>query len=106
MQKITDELIEKFLKGLCTKEESAAVMAYLDQNPDELGLSDEFSLADGEAPLPPGYKDEMLGFILAETGIGVGTGEGMGSRAEEPKKQEEVEAPVVAYDDYPFPDRS
>ena len=70
MLKITDELIEKYLKGLCTKEESRAVWKYFHNNPDEKYLLDEFQRADSSSPLPPGYREEMLAFIEAEIGEG------------------------------------
>ena len=70
MLKITDELIDKFLKGLCTKEESKAVWEYFHGSPDEKYLLDEFQRADQSTPLPPGYREEMLSFIDAATGEG------------------------------------
>jgi transmembrane sensor len=67
MQKVTDELIEKFLSGLCTKEEAASVCAYLEAQPDHNFLWKEFELTDGSSPLPGGYSEEMLGVILDKT---------------------------------------
>jgi len=70
MQKITDELIEKFLSGNCTKEEAAIVLGYLKDNPDEQYLLNEYEQTDGETPLPEGYGKEMLTFINEKTGNG------------------------------------
>ncbi|HVW61573.1 MAG TPA: hypothetical protein VHC48_16085, partial [Puia sp.] len=84
MQKITDELIEKFLSGNCTKEEVAIVLDYLKENPDERYLLNEYRKTDGETPLPQGYREEMLAFITAVTGekeqevIEAGSGPGRG----------------------------
>jgi transmembrane sensor len=70
MQKLTDELVEKFLSGSCTKEEAAMVSAYLKNNPDEQYLLHEYEQADGETPLPAGYREDMLAFITEKTGAG------------------------------------
>jgi len=70
MQKITDELIEKFLNGNCTKEEAAIVLSYLKDNPDEQYLLNEFEQTDSGTPLPEGYREEMLAFITEATGKG------------------------------------
>src|SRR6185503_20707767 len=70
MQKLPDELIEKFLSGNCTKEEIALVWNYLRKNPDESYLLKEFEQADGETPLPENYKEGMLAYITERT-IGV-----------------------------------
>ncbi|MBN9384606.1 MAG: DUF4974 domain-containing protein [Chitinophagaceae bacterium] len=70
MQKITDELIEKFLSGNCTEEEAAIVLDYLKDNPEERYLLDEYERTDGETPLPEGYREEMLAFITEATGKG------------------------------------
>jgi ferric-dicitrate binding protein FerR (iron transport regulator) len=67
MQKITDDLVEKFLSGNCTAAEAAMVSAYLKENPDEQYLLREYEEADSETPLPEGYRDEMLAFITAKT---------------------------------------
>jgi len=67
MQKLPDELIEKFLSGNCTEEEIALVWNYLRKNPDESYLLKEFEQADGETPLPEGYKEEMLAYITERT---------------------------------------
>jgi len=67
MQKITDDLVEKFLSGNCTAAEAAMVSAYLKDNPDEQYLLREYEQADNETPLPEGYRDEMLAFITAKT---------------------------------------
>ena len=68
MQKITDELIEKFLSGNCTKEEVAIVLSYLRNNPEEKYLLNEYKMTDGETPLPGDYSEEMLAFIMRRTG--------------------------------------
>jgi len=68
MQKLPDELIEKFLSGNCTEEEVALVWNYLRKNPDESNLLKEFEQADGETPLSEGYKEEMLTYITEQTG--------------------------------------
>jgi len=81
MLKITDELINRFLKGLCTTEESKAVWEYFHENPDEKYLLDEFEHADNSTPLPPGYREEMLSFIEAATAEGRRAGE-MGESVE------------------------
>lgn len=67
MQKITDELIEKFLRGDCTKEEAAMVANYLRSNPEEQYLLNEYAQTDGETPLPEGYREEMLAYITGRT---------------------------------------
>lgn len=70
MQKITDELIEKFLSGNCTKEEAVVVLNYFKDNPEERYLLDEYEQTDGETPLPEGYREEMLTFITEKTAGG------------------------------------
>ncbi|HVU53510.1 MAG TPA: FecR family protein [Puia sp.] len=67
MQKLPDDLIEKFLSGNCTKEEAALVWNYLRTHPDESYLLKEFEQTDGETPLPEGYKEEMLAYITERT---------------------------------------
>lgn len=74
MQKITDELIEKFLSGHCTEEEAAMVSDWLEQNPDEASLLNEYELTEGITPLPEGYREEMLQAIVEKTkdrGVGI-----------------------------------
>jgi len=83
MQKITDELVEKFLSGNCTKEEAAMVWNYLRNNPDDQYLLSEYERADNGMPLPPGYREEMLDFITAKTGVGIAAAEGVGSEGGE-----------------------
>lgn len=68
MEKISDELIERFEKGLCSEEEAKMVWEYFHQHPDEKYLLNEFEQADSVTPLPPGYREEMLAFIGAATG--------------------------------------
>jgi len=67
MQKITDDLVEKFLSGKCTAAEAAMVSAYLRDNPDEQYLLREYEQAESETPLPEGYREEMLAFITEQT---------------------------------------
>jgi ferric-dicitrate binding protein FerR (iron transport regulator) len=67
MQKLTDDLVEKFLSRNCTAAEAAMVSAYLRDNPDEQYLLREYEQADSETPLPEGYRDEMLAFITEKT---------------------------------------
>lgn len=71
MQKITDELVEKFLSGNCTNEEAAMVWSYLRDHPEDACLLNEYEQADNGTPLPPGYREEMLAFITERTGMGV-----------------------------------
>jgi transmembrane sensor len=68
MPAISDELIEKFLNGLCTKEEAELVWNYLQKHPDDRYLAEEYAKGDGITPLPEGYKEEMLSAILDKTG--------------------------------------
>jgi transmembrane sensor len=88
MEKISDELIERFEKGLCTKEEAKAVWEYFHQHPDEKYLLNEFEQTDGLTPLPSGYREEMLAFITAETGET--------QPADQPKRSFRSWAPVAA----------
>jgi len=67
MPAISDELIEKFLNGLCTKEEAELVWNYLQKHPDDRYLAEEYERGDGVTPLPGGYKEEMLSAILERT---------------------------------------
>jgi transmembrane sensor len=67
MLKITDDLIEDFLKGRCTKEEAAIVWKYLQEHPDNGYLLDEYKGTDGETALPEGYREEMLRAITERT---------------------------------------
>ncbi|MBS1660590.1 MAG: DUF4974 domain-containing protein [Bacteroidetes bacterium] len=68
MSAISEELLDKFLKGLCTEEEAEIVEAYFQQHPEEIFLLDAYEAADGAEPLPEGYSEEMLEAIIAETG--------------------------------------
>jgi transmembrane sensor len=68
MAAISEELLEKFLKGLCTEEEATAVEEYFHQHPEDISLLDEYEAADAETPLPEGYRDEMLAVIGKTTG--------------------------------------
>ena len=83
MQKLTDDLVEKFLSGNCTKEEVAIVWNYLRNNPDEQYLLEEYRQADGETALPAGYKEGMLAFIKEKTGMGEGSAEVIEMREED-----------------------
>ena len=67
MQKITDDLIERFLKGVCTKEEADAVSDYFEKHPEDTCLQEEFMMTDGEGGLPMGYSEDMLSFIQSAT---------------------------------------
>lgn len=60
---ISEELLDRFLKGQCTEEEAVAVEAYFQEHPEDISLLDEFEAADAEAPLPEDYRGEMLAFI-------------------------------------------
>ncbi|HEY4061717.1 MAG TPA: FecR domain-containing protein [Puia sp.] len=67
MPAISDALIEKFLKGLCTEEEALLVWDYLQKHPDASTLAEEYEQVEGERPLPAGYKEEMLAVIRKNT---------------------------------------
>jgi hypothetical protein len=67
MPAFSDELIEKFLSGLCTEEDASLVWDYLQTHPDERILAAEYALAEGEALLPEGYREEMLAVIRKKT---------------------------------------
>jgi transmembrane sensor len=67
MAAISEELLDKFLKGLCTEEEAAAVENYFLEHPEDTSLLDEYEAAGAEAPLPEGYSGEMLEAIQKET---------------------------------------
>jgi len=66
---ITEDLIERFLADRCTAEEAAFVAAYLETHP---GIARHYLQADWnveshDKSIPPGYQEEMLKVILAET---------------------------------------
>lgn len=67
MPAISAELLEKFLKGVCSEEEAAIVEAYFEQHPDEVFLLDEYEAAQEGLELPPGYREEMRESIAAAT---------------------------------------
>ena len=67
MAAISAELLDRFLKGLCTEEEAEAVEDYFQQHPEDTALLDEYEAADAETPLPEDYRDEMLAGIQKET---------------------------------------
>ena len=67
MQHITDEQIERFLKGLCTKEEAEKIWAYLKAHPENGYLLNEFGQTDEETPLPEGFREQMLDVIMKKT---------------------------------------
>lgn len=67
MPAISTELLDKFLKGLCTEEEAAIVEVYFQQHPDDQYLLDEYEAGDEVTALPEGYKEEMLSAIMRET---------------------------------------
>ncbi|MES1225036.1 MAG: FecR domain-containing protein [Bacteroidota bacterium] len=60
MQKPSDELIEKFLQSLCTKEEAVRVLEYLKENPGHPYLLSDWDAADGFTPLPANYTQQMF----------------------------------------------
>jgi transmembrane sensor len=68
MEHITDEQIERFLSGLCTKEEAEKVGAYLKAHPENAYLLQEYDRTDERTPLPEGYSEEMLRVIMEKTG--------------------------------------
>jgi len=59
MAAISEELLEKFLKGLCTEEEAAAIEAYFSEHPEDISLLDDYEEA-GKGGVPEGYEEEML----------------------------------------------
>jgi ferric-dicitrate binding protein FerR (iron transport regulator) len=67
MPAISEELLAKFLRGLCTEEEAAIVEEYFQQHPEDVSMLDEYESNDGSLKLPEGYQEEMLTVILAET---------------------------------------
>lgn len=67
MPAISAELLEKFLKGVCSEEEAAIVEAYFEQHPDEVFLLDEYEGAEDGPVLPPGYREKMREAITAAT---------------------------------------
>jgi transmembrane sensor len=67
MAAISEELLDRFLKGLCTEEEAEAVEAYFQQHPEDISLLDDYEAADAEAPLPEDYRGEMLAVIRQAT---------------------------------------
>jgi transmembrane sensor len=69
MQKLPDDLVEKFLSGNCTKEELSIVWGYLRNNPDEPYLLHEFEQTDGDTPLPQGFREDMLTYITEKTSV-------------------------------------
>jgi transmembrane sensor len=67
MSPISEELLAKFLNGLCTEEEAAVVEAYFLQHPEDVSMLAEYEDTDAVMPLPDGYREEMLERIVAET---------------------------------------
>ena len=67
MPPISEELLSKFIKGICTEEEAAIVEAYFEQNPEDVFLLDEYEAALEGPELPPGYREEMRDAISAAT---------------------------------------
>ena len=63
MREISEELLEKYFKGLCTEEEAAMV---------EASLLEDYEESDALTPLPEGYKEEMLEAIVSETAVRTG----------------------------------
>jgi len=70
MQPISDELIERFFKGICTPEESAAVLAFLKDHPEHPFLLNEWATADSKTPLPAKEALEMYDNVVATLGKG------------------------------------
>jgi transmembrane sensor len=70
MAPISEELLDRFLKGVCTEEEAAVVEAYFQEHPEDISLLDEFEAADAEMPLPGDYRGEMLAVIGKATAGG------------------------------------
>ena len=68
MQDINDELIDKFFKGLCTKEEAVKVLAFLKKHPDHHYLAEEWSNTDSTTPLPAKVALEMYDAVTEYTG--------------------------------------
>jgi len=68
MQQINDELIERFFKGLCTTEESAAVLDFLKKHPEHPYLLNEWNTADNKTPLPAKEALEMYDHVVATLG--------------------------------------
>ena len=64
---ISEELLDRFLKGQCTEEEAAAVEAYFQEHPEDISLLDEYEAADAETPLPGDYREKMLAVIEEAT---------------------------------------
>lgn len=67
MAAISEELFNKFLRGLCTEEEAAAVEEYFQQHPEDIALLDDYEEAGEGEELPDGYREEMLMAIQQET---------------------------------------
>jgi transmembrane sensor len=67
MSPISEELLSKFLSGLCTEEEAAIVEAYFEQYPDEVFLLDEYEAAQEGPEMPVSYYEEMREVISAAT---------------------------------------
>ncbi|HXO77644.1 MAG TPA: hypothetical protein VN824_20465, partial [Puia sp.] len=58
MREISEELLERYFKGLCTEEETTMV---------EASLLEDYEESDAVTPLPEGYKEEMLEAIVSQT---------------------------------------
>lgn len=67
MQEITDELIEKFFNGLCSREEAEMVLAFLKNNPTHPYLLKEWEDSDSLTPLGEELSDVMLETVTAAT---------------------------------------
>lgn len=67
MQEITDELIEKFFNGLCSREEAEMVLTFLKSNPTHPYLLKEWEESDSLTPLPEELSDVMLETVTAAT---------------------------------------
>jgi len=60
MREISEELLERYFKGLCTEEETTMV---------EASLLKDYEESDAVTPLPEGYKEEMLEAIVSQTAV-------------------------------------
>jgi ferric-dicitrate binding protein FerR (iron transport regulator) len=60
MAPIGKELLDRFLKGLCTEEEAAAVETYFQEHPEDITLLDDYVSAGEGEELPDDYREEML----------------------------------------------
>ena len=72
MDRITDELIRKFLSNRCTPSEAERVAAYFEKYPDKLEAwlpETEWEMADGDYPLEPDVSVRMLEVVRQRAGL-------------------------------------